>query len=71
LQNIISVLNRNFNTTFAVANREIGNRRIAVTFDNESAETMTELICLALNLKSQVKNDSIVLSDYKAGAKRN
>jgi len=71
LQNIISVLNRNFNTTFAVAEKQTGNRRLTVTFDKESAETMTELICVTLNLKSQNINGSVVLSENKENAKKN
>jgi ferric-dicitrate binding protein FerR (iron transport regulator) len=65
LQNIISVLNRNFNTTFAVAEKETGTRKLTVTFNNETAETMTELICVTLNLKSQNINGSVVLSENK------
>jgi ferric-dicitrate binding protein FerR (iron transport regulator) len=71
LQNIINVLNRNFNTTFAVAEKETGNRKLTVTFSNETAETMTELICVTLNLKSQTINGSVVLSENKENAKRN
>ena len=71
LQNIISVLNRNFNTTFAVAEKETGNRKLTVTFNNETAETMTELICVTLNLKSQNINGSVVLSENKEDAKKN
>lgn len=71
LQNIISVLNRNFNTTFAVAEKETGNRKLTVTFKNETAETMTELICGTLNLKSQNINGSVVFSENKENAKRN
>jgi ferric-dicitrate binding protein FerR (iron transport regulator) len=71
LQNIINVLNRNFNTTFVVAEKETGNRKLTVTFYNETAETMTELICLTLNLKSQNINGSVVLSENKNGATRN
>ena len=71
LQNIISVLNRNFNTTFAIDKKETGNRKLTVTFNNETAETMTELICVTLNLKSQNINGSVVLSENKEDAKRN
>jgi transmembrane sensor len=67
LQNIINVLNRNFNTIFVIADKEVGNRRLTVTFNNESAEEMTELICLTLNLKSETKDGSIVLLENKAG----
>jgi ferric-dicitrate binding protein FerR (iron transport regulator) len=71
LQNIISVLNRNFNTTFAVAEKETGTRKLTVTFNNETAETMTELICVTLNLKSQNINGSVVLSENKENAGKN
>jgi ferric-dicitrate binding protein FerR (iron transport regulator) len=63
LQNIISVLNKNFNTTFVINEKETGNQKLTVTFNNETAETMTELICLTLNLKSQTINGSVVLSE--------
>jgi ferric-dicitrate binding protein FerR (iron transport regulator) len=68
LQNIINVLNRNFNTKFVVAERETGNRKLTVTFHNETELTMTELICVTLNLKSQTINGSVVLSENKEGA---
>jgi ferric-dicitrate binding protein FerR (iron transport regulator) len=65
------VLNRNFNTTFVLAEEETGNRRLTVTFNKETAETMTELICATLNLKSQSINGSVVLSENKENAKTN
>ncbi len=71
LRNIINVLNRNFNTTFVFADNETGNRKLTVTFRNETAETMTELICTTLNLKSQNINGSVVLSEIKEDAKSN
>jgi ferric-dicitrate binding protein FerR (iron transport regulator) len=67
LKNIINVLNLNFNTIFVIADKEVGNRRLTVTFNNESAEKMTELICLTLNLKSETKDGSIILLENKAG----
>jgi len=63
LKNIINVLNRNFNTKFAVADKATGDRILTVTFQSESTETMAELICVALNLKSQIVNGSVVLSE--------
>jgi len=71
LQNIIHVLNRNFNTTFVLADNEIGKHKLTVTFHNETAETMTELICVTLNLKSQTINGAVVFSENREGAKRN
>jgi ferric-dicitrate binding protein FerR (iron transport regulator) len=63
LQNILSVINRNFNTTFVTANQEIGNRKLTVTFSGETPEAMTDLICQAFKLKSQAKDGAIILSD--------
>jgi len=65
------VLNRNFNTTFVIAEKETGNRKLTVTFDRETVETMTELICETLNLKSQNINGSVVLSENKESANQN
>jgi len=71
LRNIINVLNRNFNTNFVLADNEIGKRKLTVTFQNETAGTMTELICAALNLKSKTINGAVVLSGTREGAKQN
>jgi len=71
LQNIVSVLNRNFNTTFVVPEQETRNLKITVTFNRETEETMTELICVTLNLKSQKINGSVVLSENKKNAAQN
>lgn len=71
LGNIIRVINRNFNAIFVIADQETGNRRLTVTFNDDSISTMTELICLTLNLKSQTKNDSILLLDKKVGSAEN
>lgn len=71
LLNIINVLNRNFNTTFVLAEKDLGNQKMTATFDNETAETMAELICAALNLKSQTVNGSVVLSANTESAKQN
>ena len=66
LENIISVLNRNFDAIFVIADKETGKRRLTITFNSDSISTMTELMCLTLNLKSETKNDSILLLDNKA-----
>jgi ferric-dicitrate binding protein FerR (iron transport regulator) len=71
LQQIINVLNRNFNTTFVLADHKTGTHKLTVTFENESPETMTELICVTLNLKSQIINGNIVFFENREGAKRN
>ena len=71
LQHIINVLNRNFNTNFVLANNEIGKHKLTVTFDNETSETMNELICVTMNLKSQTINGAVVFFENKEGARQN
>jgi transmembrane sensor len=70
LQNIINVLNRNFSTNFVTGDEEVGQRRLTVTFHDETPETMAELLCVTLNLKSQTINGSVVLSDNKKATKQ-
>jgi ferric-dicitrate binding protein FerR (iron transport regulator) len=70
LKHIIHVLNLNFNTNFVLADDKTGKHRLTVTFHNETAETMTELICVTLNLKSQTINGEIVLFENKEEAKQ-
>jgi len=70
LQNIVKVLNRNFNTTFVLADKETGKRKLTVTFQNETAEIMAELICMTLNLKSQTINGKIVFFENREGTKQ-
>ena len=69
LRNIIDILNRNFNTTFVLADHETGDHKLTVTFCNDDAETMTGLICATLNLKSQTIDGAVVFSENKEGAK--
>ena len=71
LHNIINVLNRNFNTNFVLAEHATGKHKLTVTFDNETAETMTELICMTLNLKSQTIHGAVVFFENKEGTRQN
>ncbi len=70
LEQIIHVLNRNYNTTFLLADHVTGKRRLTVTFGDETPETMTELLCVTLNLKSQSIHGAVVLSENREGAKQ-
>lgn len=67
LQQIIHVLNRNFNTNFVLADRETGKHRLTVTFHDETPETMTELICMTLGLTSQKIDGKVVFFEHKKG----
>ena len=70
LRQIINVLNRNFNTNFVLADSETGKHKMTVTFDNETAATMNELICVTLNLKSQTIHGAVVFFENRACAKQ-
>jgi ferric-dicitrate binding protein FerR (iron transport regulator) len=61
LQNIIRVLNASYNMHFATTEKKVAERRLTVAFSGEPEASITEIMCVALNLQSQLKNDSIVL----------
>jgi ferric-dicitrate binding protein FerR (iron transport regulator) len=60
LATIISVINKNYNSKLELGDRLLGERRITVTFDN-SLESITRILCVSLNLTSEVKADSTVV----------
>lgn len=62
LSDIIPVLNRNGNMPIVLRDPEIGNRRLTVTFSNNSSQSMAELICAALNLQQTVNQNTIYIS---------
>jgi len=62
LNNIIHAINTIYGSPAIVSEESINNRTLTVTFENDSIETMTELICLALNLEQINKQDTIFLS---------
>jgi len=67
LQNIVRVINRNYHSDIVISDEQTANRRLTVTFDENSLSTITELICITLNLQSERKNNQIVL--YPTDAK--
>lgn len=66
LQNIVRVINRNYQSNITIADEQTANRRLTVTFDENSLSTITELICITLNLQSEKKNNQIILSSTDA-----
>ncbi|HUW06655.1 MAG TPA: FecR domain-containing protein [Williamwhitmania sp.] len=62
LQDVVNVLNRNYHSSIVLASSELGNRRLTVTFSNNTLSSITDLICLALQLKSEVKSDTVIIS---------
>lgn len=61
LSNIINVINKNYKSNIKLLNQELADRRLTVTFYNNSLTTITELICLSLNLKKEEQSDSTII----------
>jgi transmembrane sensor len=65
LANILKVLNHNYNSSFVIQEKELEERRLTVTFYNNSIPTITELICLSLNIDHEIKSDSSIVFKQK------
>jgi len=61
LSNIVHAINAMYGSPAIITDESINNRTLTVTFDNDSVETMSELICLALNLEHVNKQDTIFI----------
>lgn len=61
LENIIRVINKNYHSNIIIPSKELQNRRLTVTFYNNSLAKVTELICISLNLQSEVDKDSTII----------
>lgn len=61
LSNIVNVINKNYKSDIQLINKEIGDRKLTVTFYNNSLARITELICLSLNLSKQEQSDSTII----------
>ena len=62
LANIVRVINRMSSQQVQLSSSELENRRLTVSFYDNSPAAMTELICLALGLTSEQKEDTLVIS---------
>ena len=62
LANIVRVINRMSSQPVQLSSSELENRRLTVSFYDNSPAVMTELICLALGLTSEQKEDTLVIS---------
>lgn len=63
VNNIVKVLNRNFHANFVLKDPGIGNKRLTVTFENETLDNMIQLICIPLNLESSRNGNTVILSE--------
>jgi len=61
LNNIVHAINAVCGTPTIITEESLNNRILTVTFENNSVESMTELICLALNLERVNKQDTIFI----------
>jgi len=64
LNHIIQAINSIHGAPVLITEESINNRSLTVTFDNNSVETMTELICAALNLEKINKQDTILIRPF-------
>lgn len=63
LHNIAKVINANYGSNITIPDAETSNRKLTVTFDNNSLNDILELICLSMDLKKTQVGDKIVISD--------
>lgn len=61
LSNIINVINKNYKSNIKLYDNQLAERKLTVTFYNNSISKVTELICLSLNLKKEVQSDSTII----------
>ncbi len=61
LENVLSVINRNYGSRLILASPELKTRRMTVTFYNNALPTIVELICLSMNLDMEEKDDLTIL----------
>ena len=64
LNNIIQAINSMYGFPAIIIDESLSNRTLTVTFENESVETMTELICVALNLERVNNQDTILIRQF-------
>ncbi len=62
LEQILKVIQNTTDTTIVVEDRDIANSQLTVTFENNSVESMIQLICYALNLNYIQKKETIYIS---------
>ena len=64
LNNIVHAINTVYGSPAIIADKSLNNRTLTVTFENDSIEAMTELICMALNLEQINKQDTIFIRKF-------
>ncbi len=64
LQNIVHVINQNSNSFVVLKGDQLKNSRLNVQFYNSNVNEMTQIISLALNLKREIRQDTIYMSQH-------
>lgn len=63
LATIVRVLNKTYDANIVLESYEVGNRRLTVTFVDNSVESIVQVICAALGLESKYENSTIILRE--------
>lgn len=61
LENVLSVINRNYHSHLLVPDPLVASRQITVTFFENDLTTIVELISLSMNLQAQLQPDSSIV----------
>jgi transmembrane sensor len=61
LENVLSVINRNYSSNIYFQHPDLKDRRITVTFYNNDLPTIIELICLSMNLEGDALSDTDIM----------
>jgi len=64
LQNIVHVINQNGDSFVVLKGNQLKNSRLNVQFYNSNVNEMTQIISLALNLKREIRQDTIYMSQH-------
>jgi ferric-dicitrate binding protein FerR (iron transport regulator) len=59
--NIIQIINKNYNSNIILDSPDIKNRRITVTFYNNTITSIVEVVSAALGLEAQYIDNTIIL----------
>lgn len=65
LENIIAVINKNYGSNLVLENQQVGQRKMTVTFYNNSVQGIVDLISLSMNLKAISQPDNSILLTAK------
>ncbi len=65
LENIIAVINKNYGSKLVLDNQQVGQRKMTVTFYNNSVQGIVDLISLSMNLNAISQPDNSILLTAK------